>query len=150
MTASAVYPDSGPQKIKCDETLQYCSQCTRKWYECPGYKRPLKWSSKNEVATGNETRERRVRRRRDDISGAPTDGTRMAHEGLSPGNRPGTEEVHVPNDQTAPEAEHNSITNFQLPDGVLSSYVVPVHPMPSNPGLDTFGTGSSENIELLQ
>lgn len=48
--------DSVSQKIKCDETHPHCSQCTRKGYECPGYKRPLKWSSKHEVASGNEAR----------------------------------------------------------------------------------------------
>lgn len=42
------------QKIKCDETHPHCNQCTRKAYECPGYKRPLKWSSKHEVTSGNE------------------------------------------------------------------------------------------------
>ncbi|PYH97064.1 hypothetical protein BO71DRAFT_448205 [Aspergillus ellipticus CBS 707.79] len=37
------------RRIKCDETFPACSQYTRKSFECPGYKRPLKWSSKYEV-----------------------------------------------------------------------------------------------------
>lgn len=37
------------KKIKCDETLPHCNQCIRKDFECPGYKRPLKWSSKYEL-----------------------------------------------------------------------------------------------------
>ena len=41
------------QRIKCDEALPHCSQCTRRRYDCPGYRRPLKWSSKYEVF-GNE------------------------------------------------------------------------------------------------
>ncbi|KAL4790583.1 fungal-specific transcription factor domain-containing protein [Aspergillus venezuelensis] len=39
------------QRIKCDETEPHCNQCTRREYECPGYKRPLKWSSKYEIGT---------------------------------------------------------------------------------------------------
>ncbi|OJI85357.1 hypothetical protein ASPTUDRAFT_119255 [Aspergillus tubingensis CBS 134.48] len=44
------------RRIKCDETLPVCIQCTRKGFECPGYKRPLKWSSKYEVGkSGNNS-----------------------------------------------------------------------------------------------
>ncbi|PYH51218.1 Zn(II)2Cys6 transcription factor [Aspergillus niger CBS 101883] len=44
------------RRIKCDETLPVCNQCTRKRFECPGYKRPLKWSSKYEVGrSGNNS-----------------------------------------------------------------------------------------------
>ncbi|KAL2801861.1 fungal-specific transcription factor domain-containing protein [Aspergillus granulosus] len=42
------------RRIKCDETHPSCNQCTRRADECPGYKRPLKWSSKYEV--GGECR----------------------------------------------------------------------------------------------
>ncbi|RAK80051.1 Zn(II)2Cys6 transcription factor [Aspergillus fijiensis CBS 313.89] len=37
------------RRIKCDETVPACTQCTRKNFDCPGYRRPLKWSSKYEV-----------------------------------------------------------------------------------------------------
>ncbi|PYH76871.1 hypothetical protein BO82DRAFT_406701 [Aspergillus uvarum CBS 121591] len=40
------------QRIKCDETAPACNQCTRKNLDCPGYRRPLKWSSKYEVGKG--------------------------------------------------------------------------------------------------
>ncbi|PWY94743.1 hypothetical protein BO94DRAFT_582133 [Aspergillus sclerotioniger CBS 115572] len=39
------------RRVKCDETLPHCSQCTRRGFDCPGYKRPLKWSSKYEIGT---------------------------------------------------------------------------------------------------
>ncbi|CRG83783.1 putative transporter ESBP6 [Talaromyces islandicus] len=37
------------RKIKCDETIPSCNQCTRKGFECPGYNRPVKWSSKYQI-----------------------------------------------------------------------------------------------------
>ncbi|PYI06805.1 hypothetical protein BO78DRAFT_314519 [Aspergillus sclerotiicarbonarius CBS 121057] len=37
------------RRVKCDETHPHCSQCTRRGFDCPGYKRPLKWSSKYEI-----------------------------------------------------------------------------------------------------
>ncbi|KAJ5390038.1 uncharacterized protein N7496_001106 [Penicillium cataractarum] len=37
------------RKIKCDEALPHCNQCTRRALDCPGYERPLKWSSKYET-----------------------------------------------------------------------------------------------------
>lgn len=37
------------QRIKCDETNPACNQCTRRGYDCPGFTRPLKWSSKYET-----------------------------------------------------------------------------------------------------
>jgi hypothetical protein len=37
------------RKIKCDEALPQCNQCTRRAFDCPGYVRPLKWSSKYEA-----------------------------------------------------------------------------------------------------
>lgn len=43
------------RKIKCDETLPQCNQCTRKALDCPGYVRPLKWSSKYETWNSNDT-----------------------------------------------------------------------------------------------
>ncbi|KAL4747061.1 hypothetical protein BDW72DRAFT_206831 [Aspergillus terricola var. indicus] len=42
------------RRIKCDETHPHCNQCTRRAYDCPGYQRPLKWSSKYEVAANND------------------------------------------------------------------------------------------------
>lgn len=36
------------QRIKCDETIPQCNQCASRAFECPGYKRLLKWSSKYE------------------------------------------------------------------------------------------------------
>ncbi|KAF9894562.1 hypothetical protein FE257_006447 [Aspergillus nanangensis] len=46
------------RKIKCDETLPHCNQCTRRAYECPGYTRPLKWSSKYEISSQPRQRQR--------------------------------------------------------------------------------------------
>ncbi|OJJ07354.1 hypothetical protein ASPVEDRAFT_88608 [Aspergillus versicolor CBS 583.65] len=43
------------RRIKCDETYPHCSQCTRRGFDCPGYKRPLKWSSKYEVASNSHS-----------------------------------------------------------------------------------------------
>jgi hypothetical protein len=43
------------RKIKCDETLPQCNQCTRKALDCPGYVRPLKWSSKYETWNSTDT-----------------------------------------------------------------------------------------------
>ncbi|KAL4954136.1 fungal-specific transcription factor domain-containing protein [Aspergillus filifer] len=43
------------RRIKCDETKPHCNQCTRRDYECPGYKRPLKWSSEYEIGTSGNT-----------------------------------------------------------------------------------------------
>lgn len=37
------------RKIKCDESLPQCNQCARRALDCPGYVRPLKWSSKYEI-----------------------------------------------------------------------------------------------------
>jgi hypothetical protein len=37
------------KKIKCDETLPHCNLCIRKGFECPGYERLLKWSSRYEL-----------------------------------------------------------------------------------------------------
>lgn len=37
------------RKIKCDEALPHCNQCTRRALDCPGYVRPLKWSAKYET-----------------------------------------------------------------------------------------------------
>ncbi|KAL4922085.1 hypothetical protein BDW62DRAFT_197321 [Aspergillus aurantiobrunneus] len=42
-------PRCKQRRIKCDETIPHCSQCTRRGFDCPGYKRPLKWSSKYEI-----------------------------------------------------------------------------------------------------
>ncbi|KAL4902020.1 fungal-specific transcription factor domain-containing protein [Aspergillus multicolor] len=42
------------RRIKCDESHPDCNNCTRRGFECPGYKRPLKWSSKYEFG-GNGT-----------------------------------------------------------------------------------------------
>ncbi|KAL4875681.1 fungal-specific transcription factor domain-containing protein [Aspergillus karnatakaensis] len=39
------------QRIKCDENYPSCNQCTRRSFECPGYRRPLKWSSKYELTS---------------------------------------------------------------------------------------------------
>ncbi|RDW68716.1 Zn(II)2Cys6 transcription factor [Aspergillus mulundensis] len=44
-------------RIKCDETHPNCNQCTRRGFACPGYRRPLKWSSKYEFR-GDEPRTR--------------------------------------------------------------------------------------------
>ncbi|KAL2825857.1 fungal-specific transcription factor domain-containing protein [Aspergillus pseudoustus] len=40
------------RKIKCDETVPNCNQCMRRGYDCPGYKKPLKWSAKYEIGRG--------------------------------------------------------------------------------------------------
>ncbi|PYI20292.1 hypothetical protein BO99DRAFT_112922 [Aspergillus violaceofuscus CBS 115571] len=45
-------PRCKQRRIKCDETVPACNQCTRKNFDCPGYRRPLKWSSKYEVGKG--------------------------------------------------------------------------------------------------
>ncbi|KAL4738222.1 fungal-specific transcription factor domain-containing protein [Aspergillus similis] len=47
------------RRIKCDETYPHCDQCTRRAYDCPGYQRPLKWSSKYEVAANNDAATRK-------------------------------------------------------------------------------------------
>lgn len=36
------------KRMKCDETLPSCRNCTRRKIECPGYERQLKWSTKYE------------------------------------------------------------------------------------------------------
>ncbi|KAE8148731.1 fungal-specific transcription factor domain-containing protein [Aspergillus avenaceus] len=54
------------RKIKCDESSPQCSQCTRRGYNCPGYKHPLKWSSKYEVRScSNEPTVEPVEQRHD-------------------------------------------------------------------------------------
>ena len=36
------------RRIKCDEGTPNCVQCTKKGFQCPGYARPVKWSTKHE------------------------------------------------------------------------------------------------------
>ncbi|GLA07332.1 hypothetical protein AnigIFM60653_008563 [Aspergillus niger] len=36
-------------RIKCDETKPSCVACSRRGYDCPGYRRDVKWSSKHEA-----------------------------------------------------------------------------------------------------
>ena len=42
---------SGPncEKIKCDETRPNCQMCQLNNEQCPGFSRPLRWSSKHEM-----------------------------------------------------------------------------------------------------
>ncbi|KAG2420307.1 hypothetical protein HFD88_005108 [Aspergillus terreus] len=63
--AAAVCVASNGYRIKCDETVPHCNQCTRKAYECPGYKRPLKWSSKYEVGRDVDGQAQAARRGND-------------------------------------------------------------------------------------
>ncbi|KAI2826205.1 transcriptional regulator family: Fungal Specific TF [Aspergillus niger] len=37
------------RRIKCDETKPSCVACSRRGYDCPGYRRDVKWSSKHEA-----------------------------------------------------------------------------------------------------
>ncbi|CBF84666.1 Zn(II)2Cys6 transcription factor [Aspergillus nidulans FGSC A4] len=61
------------RRIKCDETHPHCNQCTRRAYECPGYQRPLKWSSKYEVAANNDTAAREDARSKHTINAQTPD-----------------------------------------------------------------------------
>lgn len=36
------------QKIKCDETSPSCANCQAKGFPCPGYQKPVKWSTKHQ------------------------------------------------------------------------------------------------------
>ncbi|KAL4960124.1 Zn(II)2Cys6 transcription factor [Aspergillus stella-maris] len=54
LTVSAGCSRCKRRRIKCDEALPHCNQCTRRDYECPGYKRPLKWSSKYEIGASGD------------------------------------------------------------------------------------------------
>ncbi|KAL4999817.1 fungal-specific transcription factor domain-containing protein [Aspergillus recurvatus] len=61
------------RRIKCDETDPRCNQCTRRGFECPGYKRALKWPSKYELGAEGPRAEQRTTTgaSREDISQAP-------------------------------------------------------------------------------
>lgn len=43
------------KRLKCDETRPACDNCTKRGYDCPGYKKALKWSTKYEVLQPDET-----------------------------------------------------------------------------------------------
>ncbi|KAL4985305.1 fungal-specific transcription factor domain-containing protein [Aspergillus falconensis] len=66
-------PRCKQRRIKCDETHPQCIQCTRRGFECPGYKRALKWSSKYELGAEGPRAERRTitDASRDDMLQAP-------------------------------------------------------------------------------
>lgn len=123
---------SGFQKIKCDEAHPHCNQCTRKGYECPGYKRPLRWSSKHEVAIGSETRERRSQRYRED------DPMRTGQKAPLPTSRP--EVAEVVHDQTALETEqYGPMDNSQITE---NEALLSIDLLTSGSGVDVFGTES--------
>ncbi|KAG9845551.1 hypothetical protein KCU94_g6615, partial [Aureobasidium melanogenum] len=42
------------KRLKCDETRPACDNCTKRGYDCPGYRKALKWSTKYEVLQPDE------------------------------------------------------------------------------------------------
>ncbi|KAI5201654.1 hypothetical protein E4T39_05153 [Aureobasidium subglaciale] len=43
------------KRLKCDETRPACDNCTKRGYDCPGYRKALKWSTKYEVLQPEES-----------------------------------------------------------------------------------------------
>lgn len=81
------------QKIKCDETSPHCTQCTRRGYDCPGYKRPLKWSSKYQVASCSNTQAAKTENQRNGISSLR--GSTRKTRSLLPARPPLTKEAEL-------------------------------------------------------
>ncbi|KAL4892545.1 fungal-specific transcription factor domain-containing protein [Aspergillus ambiguus] len=110
------------RKIKCDETRPHCNQCTRRQYECPGYKRPLKWSSKYEIVRAGDGQAKRSKR------GSLSDCVSGNRERLLQGDpsATGVSETEYPSLPTAPvtaQAEALSLESAASCTGDITSFV---------------------------
>ncbi|KAL4757066.1 Zn(II)2Cys6 transcription factor [Aspergillus foveolatus] len=147
------------RRIKCDETHPHCNQCKRRAYDCPGYQRPLEWSSKYEVAANNDAAARKDARSKPTINaGTPDLTVNTISPILSPSaSVPGSTPQHLPMttglaeqdashytaspDASFPEFEFNNISPPQY-EQISSSFLGSVQ-LP-----DVFNTNLGEWADL--
>ncbi|KAL5357407.1 fungal-specific transcription factor domain-containing protein [Aspergillus floccosus] len=110
------------RRIKCDEAVPHCNQCTRKAYECPGYKRPLKWSSKYEV--GRDVNGQAVTTKRGNdkrVSGTRLGSPQAAPLGIEGGSE--TDPSDVPAARLSPISLYEYAPSAEVhPEGITLAY----------------------------